>query len=145
MERLWENIEKGDPSECWPWLGGTNPGGYGHIVTPDGKKHLAHRLVIDAQPDEVVMHSCDNPPCCNPAHLSARTQAENMRDMVAKGRQAKGEDHGNARLTPEQIRAIRVDPRSSVQVAPDYGVASSTIRKIRRKERWGLLDEVEAP
>ena len=136
MIRLWEKIDARQPDECWEWTGGTNSGGYGHLGTPDGRRHLAHRLVIGAEQGEVVMHACDNPPCCNPKHLSAKTQADNMRDMVAKGRSNKGERHWNSKLTVEQVDAIRLDPRSSGQVCVDYKVSSATIRKIRRGERW---------
>lgn len=137
MARVWEKIEVAGPDDCWLWTGGVNQGGYGHLGTPDGKRHLSHRLVIGAEIDEVVMHSCDNPPCCNPAHLSARTHVDNMRDMVAKGRSSRGERHWNSKLTVEQVAAIRLDPRPSTKVAPDYDVSSATIRKIRRGERWG--------
>jgi hypothetical protein len=41
---------------------------------------------VDVPNDRVVMHSCDNPPCVNPAHLRVGTQLENMRDAKSKGR-----------------------------------------------------------
>ena len=52
---------------------------------------LAHRVVWEAfngEPlgDRLVLHSCDNPSCVNPAHLSAGTMTDNMRDCASKGR-----------------------------------------------------------
>ncbi len=136
MQRLWEKIAIGDLNECWEWVGGTNTAGYGHLGTPDGKRHLSHRLVVAAQPGEVVMHSCDNPPCCNPLHLERSTHAANMADMVSKGRQQKGESHWNSKLSYEQIEAIRGDLRSSTIIGQEYGLSSGAIRKIRRGARW---------
>lgn len=53
----------------------------------DGRPVLAHRFVVGAIDSDLhVMHLCDNPPCCNPAHLRLATQAENNADMMAKGR-----------------------------------------------------------
>jgi hypothetical protein len=62
---------------------------------------LAHGLIVAKDGEEVlVMHSCDNPPCCNPAHLSVGTDLDNIHDMLAKGRAgwqkkraANGEDY----------------------------------------------------
>lgn len=74
---------------CLEWTGATLKG-YGQIG--DGDKVLyAHRvayvLANGSIPDDVdVLHRCDNPPCCDPAHLFSGTQAENMADMIAKGR-----------------------------------------------------------
>lgn len=72
--------------ECWEWTGPRVPRGYGQL----GRLYV-HRLVAEAAfgpipPKYQVCHHCDNPPCCNPAHLFVGTQSDNMRDMVAKGR-----------------------------------------------------------
>lgn len=79
-----------NPDECWPWLAAKAGGGYG-VVRIDGVIHKAHRLAYELcigpiPPGMVVMHTCDNPPCCNPSHLRLGTQRDNVLDMVAKGR-----------------------------------------------------------
>lgn len=33
-----------------------------------------------------VLHTCDNPPCCNPAHLYRGTALDNARDRDTRGR-----------------------------------------------------------
>lgn len=84
----------------------------------------------------VTRHTCDNPPCCNPAHLIEGTQAQNLADMVARGRSRTGERHHAARLTADQVAAIRADPRPSRALAEEYGVGDRQIRKIRQGTRW---------
>lgn len=96
-ERFWSFVDKsGGPDACWPWQGAKLKG-YGQFRR-DGNRRVAHRLayeysngpIVGHRPhtdDElVVMHACDNPPCCNPAHLSLGTDLTNIRDMIAKGR-----------------------------------------------------------
>jgi len=94
---------------------GSNHRGYCR-VTYEGRSVLEHRLVyaLHAGLDVhtmggVVMHSCDNPACVNPAHLSLGTQRDNVHDMLRKGRAVNltGEAHGNAKLTDQQVRAIQ--------------------------------------
>jgi hypothetical protein len=91
-ERFWRYVEKGLDDECWPWTGSTTNKRDGRSASDRDEAPLyAHRVSYEINvgpiPDGlVVMHSCDNPPCVNPAHLSAATQIENMRDMAAKGR-----------------------------------------------------------
>lgn len=71
---------------CWEWTGSLNNHGYGRL----GHAY-AHRISYEIHHGPIadglhVMHSCDNPPCCNPAHLSLGTASDNMRDAVQKGR-----------------------------------------------------------
>lgn len=94
IPRFWERVVRGGPRECWEWQGSRHPSGHGQVW--DGEKVVyAHRtawaLVNGPVPDGlVVMHSCDNPPCANPAHLSVGTQGDNLRDMASKGRDRGG-------------------------------------------------------
>lgn len=81
-------------SGCHEYTGQIHPLGYGMILFK-GKPWKVHRLFwvalngpIQAWPREVVLHSCDNRKCINPDHLSLGTQQSNIRDCVAKGRQA---------------------------------------------------------
>lgn len=87
-DRLWSRVTKGD--NCWEWTGARNHKGYGEIGA-DGRVQKAHRIawVLTYGPihDGVdVLHRCDNPPCCRPDHLFLGDDADNMADMVRKGR-----------------------------------------------------------
>lgn len=92
-DRLDQNIDRSDKDGCHVWQGATTKGGYGvmHIA---GYTILAHRAVHAINTGdtaaEVVMHTCDNPKCCNPQHLRSGTHQENMDDMHMKGRWNKG-------------------------------------------------------
>jgi len=94
-ERFWEKVEKRGPDDCWEWQATKYRNGYGNIWVPaEGRKLLAHRysyaLANGPIPDGfVVCHTCDNRSCVNPGHLWMGTQGDNLRDMVAKGRQKK--------------------------------------------------------
>ncbi len=92
-EEFWARVGVGGERECWPWLRTKHSNGYGVIgrKKPRIMTFYAHRLAYEFVhgiiPDGlVVRHSCDNPPCCNPAHLSLGTKSDNARDAVARGR-----------------------------------------------------------
>lgn len=94
--RFWEKVDQGEADECWPWTASTDRYGYGQFHV-DGRSLRAHRVSYElangAIPEgRLVMHTCDNPPCVNPAHLVLGTAAENMQDKVRKGRQSNGRE-----------------------------------------------------
>ena len=130
---------------CLVWTGCTDGGmGYG-VVSVSNRSVRTHRLaweVAHRRPvpqGQCVLHRCDNPPCCNPEHLFLGTRADNLADMRAKGREARGERHGSARLGAEQIRAIRSAHRegaSRYDLAHQYGVTHQHIHKIVTFKLW---------
>lgn len=92
-DAFWRLVIRRGPNECWPWGGFCTDRGYG-LFTHLGVRKLAHRVAMELtlghEPGEAVMHSCDNPPCCNPAHLVNGTRSANFRDMWRKGRARPG-------------------------------------------------------
>lgn len=145
-------------SDCWLWQGGKLPFGHGRWLERKGKAWMAHRYAFEAMVgpigDSCVCHRCDNPACVNPAHLFLGTRSDNHADMVAKGRNAKGDTHGShihqarrprgsknpaAKLTEEQVREIRAAIAAGEQqrpVAARYGVSQPLIGMIARREWW---------
>ncbi len=88
--RFWAKVDIGAPDKCWEWQASCNPAGYGGFQF-NGRFGKAHRAAWELAngpiPEGIcVLHRCDNPPCCNPAHLWLGTYADNHRDAVAKGR-----------------------------------------------------------
>lgn len=105
-DRFWGNVDKS--GDCHAWTGSKTRAGYGLFYVA-GKTMLAHRLsacLNGADPlAQVFMHSCDNPSCVNPAHLSEGTYQRNADDMVAKGRQPTG-DHLRDRDTHPRAKRV---------------------------------------
>lgn len=79
-----------DPSACHEWTGARDPSGYGIARIGDtlvrAHRYAWTRVNGPVPAGMVVCHHCDNPPCCNEAHLWLATQGENIRDSMAKGR-----------------------------------------------------------
>lgn len=85
VERFWANVDRsGGPDACWPWLGPFIGAGYG-IVWFGGKNETAHRaayrIIVGPIPPGLVLDHivCDNPPCCNPAHVTPVTMRANTK------------------------------------------------------------------
>lgn len=125
---------------CWGWTGDTSTTGYAEFGV-DGRRIRANRfsyvLHTGWQPGELsVCHSCDNRQCTNPAHLFTGTIAENTEDRDAKGRVQQGSEHYKARLTEDDVRAIRASDKSDEEIAKDYDTGATHIRKIRERTFW---------
>src|SRR5690349_1291171 len=85
--RFWSYVDRRGPNDCWPWLKGRDADGYGHFKA-DHRYLRAHKIAFFLSTGSwplLVLHDCDNPPCCNPSHLKSGTQLENMHDKIRKG------------------------------------------------------------
>lgn len=129
------------PSGCWEWQGyRRKPWGYGEIGrgrTGEGniKTHRAAWEVTHGPiPDGLsVLHSCDNPPCCNPSHLHLGTPADNVRDAVERGRVARGVSLPQTKLTNSEIDAIRqlyADGHSQSAIARLFGISQPYVSEV---------------
>ena len=143
-ERLKAKIAIKGVDDCWEWTAGKGTDGYGRIRI-NGYSENVTRVIYRAFKGEipvgfVVMHTCDNPGCCNPKHLEAGTQQDNMKQCETRGRFAstKGTLNGRAKITEDQVRELRQKVRNGgiviEDVAKELNVSYSTI--------WGIVKNV---
>ena len=140
---FWSSIKVGDADECWEWQRAHHPKGYGTFLWR-GRFVRAHRLAFLLSggflaDGECVCHTCDNPACCNPKHLFAGTQKKNIDDCVRKGRLARGERNGIAKLCAADVIAIRrayKGGESQTQIAERHGLDQSCVSYIVRGKTW---------
>jgi hypothetical protein len=151
-DRFWSKVDQsGGPDACWEWTASRHQQGYG-VFGYKGKVQKAHRVAYafaknnGELPANKVLHSCDNPPCCNPDHLWEGTQQDNMDDMKRKGRRkgiGVGSSNGRAILTDDDVRDIRrrlATGESQQSIANDYDVRQTTISKIKRRKQWAHVE-----
>lgn len=156
VDRFWSKVDRGEPDECWPWLGTKqlpNPAGmvYGSFgLTENGRSrtYRAHRFAYvlangEIPDDYVIMHTCDNPLCVNPGHLKAGTQADNVADQYAKGRGTYGEKHGRSKLTEAQVLEIIASDETCKALAERFGVHNSVVSNIRIGKKWQWLTGIK--
>ncbi len=98
--RFWSKVQKAEGDACWEWTSTLFSSGYGAFKVDDLERQahrvsyeMHHGVSLFGRESDLVMHSCDNPRCVNPAHLSLGTDATNIADMIAKGRNSRGERH----------------------------------------------------
>jgi len=123
------------PDGCWYWIGDMSGGSAYGAITIGGKRCRAHRVSYmiyngDITDDLHVMHSCDNPLCVNPDHLSLGTHLQNRADSAVKGRSG----NNNKKLSIEQVREIKLRlsmGESNSSVGRLYGIHESSVRRIR--------------
>ena len=136
------------PAEgCWEWTSGGNGKGYGQMEF-GGKGLPAHAVsyqvfVGDLADDDLVRHTCDNPPCVNPAHLLPGTPPDNRQDCVERGRQARGEGQHLARLTEAQVIELReryAAGQTLIALADQFGICQSAVSSVVRGETWKHLE-----
>ena len=145
VSRFWSFVEK-QTSGCWFWVGGIGHGSYGRMMVK-GQGYKVHRISYLLEHGELpvnlhVCHRCDAPLCVNPGHLFLGTHADNMQDMVVKGRGAMGEKHGQAKLTTEKVKKIRnrweTGGVTQQQLSGIFDVRQPTISRIVNNKTWRL-------
>jgi len=155
---------------CLEWRGSRFTFGYGRIKD-DGRTLVAHRVAWENKhgpvPDgKCVLHSCDNPPCVDDAHLFLGTKTDNARDRDSKGRQATGDRitknrrtavgyrngaythpearrrgalNGRAKLSQEDVERIRIQHalgKTNIALGKEYGVSDAMVSYIVRYKNW---------
>ena len=162
VRRFHASVEKRGPDECWPWgKARLKKPGHDYGCFKAARRMLkANRVAyflhhgVDPFP-ALVLHACDNPPCCNPAHLFVGTQDDNRKDCKAKGRVPSGDQHptrrmpevvprgsrnGNSKLTEEKVRGIRTDYASGMfsqqALGEKYGVHQVVVGQVVRRVTW---------
>ena len=148
-DRFWSHVVK-SPG-CWEWAKGKDKDGYGKFAVSlprvGGKEqqvHVrAHRVAYLLANGPIprgllVLHDCDNPPCCNPAHLHAGTQLKNRAEAKARGRVPRGENHVRAKITEAQAREalrLRATGVSARDVGSKIGLTEAAVYQIG-KYNW---------
>lgn len=88
-----------------------------------------------------ALHSCHNRACVEPTHLRWGTHRDNAQDRMQAGRSRtwRMADNPNTKLTDQQVRAIRADPRTQTLIASEYGITQAAVSAIKRRVTWGWL------
>lgn len=148
-DRFWSKVDLDgkDHFDCWEWKASITGRGYGQYWH-NGRHVHAHRHAyflnfgrLPSGRKSVIRHRCDNPLCVNPLHLIEGSQSDNALEGYRRGgrERMRGERHGLAKLTAEQVRAIRADTRSASMVAAEFGLHWSHVYKIRKGSSWGHI------
>lgn len=156
-DNFWRRVDQtAGPQECWPWTGACHKDlGYGGCSAPDEngvwRAQLAHRIALFLTTQEwsvryktCVRHLCNNPPCCNPAHLRLGSIKDNTADARRAGtlgpkNPMRGEAHISARVTAADVPIIRArmgDGESAASVGRDYGMSGTGARAIWKRKTW---------
>jgi hypothetical protein len=147
LERFLAKVTK--TNSCWLWNGARQKRtGHGIYRDENHRQTSAHRvswmLLVGPIPEGLwVLHDCpggDNPRCVNPDHLFLGTPQDNLADMRSKGRQARGEKHGHAKLSEEDVRSIRrryaTGEAKQQELADEYKVGQGIISQIIHRKLW---------
>lgn len=142
--RFWSKVERGAQHQCWNWTGARRRG-YG-LFNRAGRMVSAHRfaweLINGSLPDgAILMHSCDNRGCVNPAHLTIGTHLNNVHDMIVKGRdRCTGDRHSRRKLSRHDVQGMLLlratTTLSLADIARLHGVARSRASDVIHGKGW---------
>lgn len=134
-QRFWEKVDVRCDDECWPWTRARYRNGYG-AFSVGGRHTTAHRVALvlsggHIETGQVARHTCDNPPCCNPRHVVAGTQVQNMADCIERDRLRPGGGKQKGRCG-ERSNASRITEEVAKRVIElkAEGISLSNIEKM---------------
>lgn len=145
-ERILPRLPRGDG--CWEWPGALSDKGYGQVsfkIVNRGFKRLIHRIALEiklgrplvSEPKECSLHTCDNPKCCNPAHLFAGSRADNNKDRAAKKR--------NGDISGPKNKMCKTTSEEAFAIVDEYRTQGTAQRKLAKKynlskgEIWNMI------
>lgn len=157
-KRFWSYVNIGADFDCWPYLKACFTFGHGAFKA-EGKSWQAHRMAWtltngDIENGLCVLHRCDNPPCCNPSHLFLGTKSANSRDMISKGRHARGDRHAvsknpllvtgennpRAVITEDHVRSMRAlwatGDFTSEDLGVKFGISKAQAYRVATGRQW---------
>lgn len=149
IDRLYRKItviEEGKNAGCWEVNCYKDKNGYSKINVGH-KSIFVHRFIYqifhpnENIDDKVIRHSCDNPRCVCPDHLSSGTMQDNSNDMVNKDHQLKGSRNRRSKLTEEIVEEILNNTLSGYFVSRKeienyYDVSDAIIRGLVNEKYW---------
>ena len=154
--RFWAKVDKSaGPLGCWLYTGFRKWDGYGWVARSQGNSKIkwmtAHRyawILTHGEPQAglQILHNCDNPPCCNPAHLRLGTIQDNAADKVGRKRHAFGERSGRKRLTFEQVvemRKLVAEGWSYKDLGLKFGCRKETAYHAATGRTWKTLEPAQ--
>ena len=136
-------VDMSDPTACHEWPAARSESGYGLVgrgrrgsgIVRVTRVVLEEKLGRPIAPGMFALHTCDNPPCCNLAHLYEGSRLQNTIDAIVRGRH-------HTKLTEDEVRAIRADRRTNAAaIARDYGVSRTLIRGIQQGRNRALVSK----
>lgn len=145
-ERFWRYVDRPNSDSCWVWTSATGHNGYGQLWV--GKRNRpAHRLSYEMHVGPIpegmlVCHTCDNPPCVNPAHLFLGNAKANAHDMCRKNRLPQ------RRFTNDQVHKIKSEMaagRTCYSLAKEYGISHKRMCGIKNGESYRHIDGYKMP
>jgi len=154
VDEIRARVKVDEETGCWVWQEHTDRDGYG-LFWRNAKRYRVHRLMYELHNGESpgtlnVCHDCDNPPCCNPAHLWLGTNGDNTRDAMRKGRLAVGDRSGVSRFTIEIVteavdRVARGESQASV--SRSLGISTGALQCVLLGRTWQQVDtsQIELP
>jgi hypothetical protein len=139
------HVDKSNLVGCWNWTASVDRYGYGKVKIA-GVVYISHRIAFeisfgDFDKSMHVLHSCDNPKCCNPAHLHLGTHSQNMKEMNSRGRNSygKGITRKRNKINKQVANQIRIDFKTGVSkhfLAKKYSLSCIHIRSIINMQCW---------